>query len=150
MSELMMIWTLIASLSLFALGGTEIPKFGRGFKVFRRFVLPILLGVIAYLSHVSWWQAVLYSLGLCLALHMGYGDRAAYWKKVLIFCAYSGVSLCIGFSWWVVITPVLLTLLFIGSNWKPTASSIYWKSWEGLAGFLIAASLIAALQNRYL
>jgi hypothetical protein len=149
MNEWMMILVLALSSVLFAIGGTHIDGIG-GQKWVRRFLLPLLLALGCLLSGVSWWQASIYALLLCASLHMGYGERTPYWKKFLIFASYSGVSAMIGLSWWLVITPVLLTLLFIGSNWKPAASSIFWKAWEFLAGTLIAISLIAAVNNKYL
>ena len=150
MSELLMIAIMSISGILFSLGGTEIPYFKTGFKWLRRFVLPIFLALGCVLSGVSWWQASIYALLLCASLHMGYGSSSPYWKKFLIFVSYSGVSAVIGLSWWLVITPVLLLLLFIGSNWKPMASSIFWKAAEFVMGTLIAVSLIAAVNNKYI
>jgi hypothetical protein len=148
MNELMMILVLALSSALFAIGGTHIEGIG-GQKWVRRFLLPILLALGCVLSGVSWWQASIYAVLLCVALIQGYGEKASYFKKFIIFCAYSGCSAVIGLSWWLVITPVLLLLLFIGSNWKPMASSIFWKAWEMLGGTLIAISLIAAINNKY-
>jgi hypothetical protein len=149
MSELLMIIIMSVSGALFALGGTEIPYFKTGFKWLRRFVLPLFLALGCVLSGVSWWQASIYALLLCASLHMGYGERASYLKKFLIFVSYSGVSAVIGLSWWLVITPVVLILLFAASNWKPMASSIFWKAAEFVMGTLIAISLIAAINNKY-
>ena len=150
MTELNMIITMALSSVLFALGGTEIPKFGRGFKICRRYLLPAFLAFICVLSHVSWWQALGYGLSAIVALSLGYGSSSPYWKKVLVFSSYGLVSLWVGFSWWVVATPIIATSLFFFSNWKPTASSFFWKSAEFLYGSLVGISLIAALQNRYL
>jgi hypothetical protein len=142
MSEWLEILTMTVSGSLFAIGGTK-------GKFWRRYVLPLFLAFICVLSLVSWWQSSLYAVGLCVALSCGYGERTAYWLKFLIFCAYSGVSLCIGFSWWVIITPVILILLFFASNWKPLASTVFWKAWEFIAGTLIGISLIASILNKW-
>jgi hypothetical protein len=149
MSELLMIIIMSVSGALFALGGTEIPYFKTGFKWLRRFVLPLFLALGCVLSGVSWWQASIYAVLLCVALIQGYGEKASYFKKFIIFCAYSGCSAVIGLSWWLLITPIVLTLLFLGSNWKHLASTFFWKGIEFLMGTLIAISLIAAINNKY-
>lgn len=149
MNELLQIVVMAVTATLFALGGTEIKKYDRGFKAFRRYGIPLFLAFICVLSGVSWWQVAIYTVALFGALTAPYGSRTPYWVKVLVFCAYSGVSLCIGFSWWVVICPALLTLFFLLSNLKLTAKTLFWKVFELQAGFLVAASLIAAINNRY-
>lgn len=150
-----MILVLATCGTLFALGGTEIPKYGRGFKWIRRILLPISLGIASYYSSLKSekgklkpWQLAAFAL-LTLSLHMGYGDASPWWKKVLVFTFYGATSLLIGFSWWVVISPVVLTMLFFGSNWKTLASTIFWKAFEFLGGVLIALCYIGALQNRW-
>jgi hypothetical protein len=142
MSEILQMITMSTSGFLFCLGGYK-------WKWARRYVLPLLLALGCVLSHVSWWQSSLYAILLCASLCAGYGERTPYWMKFLIFCAYSGVSLCIGFSWWCTITPVMLLCMFYASNWKPMASTVFWKSWEFMAGTLIGISLIAAVNNKY-
>jgi hypothetical protein len=127
---------------LFALGGTK-------GKYWRRFVLPLFLALGCVLSHITWWQASIYAILLCVALIQGYGEKASYFKKFIIFCAYSGCSAVIGLSWWLLIAPVVLILSFAASNWKPLASTFFWKAAEFLMGTLIAISLIAAVNNKY-
>jgi uncharacterized integral membrane protein len=148
MNEWLMILCVTVSAALFASGGTDIPGIG-GQKWLRRYVLPAFLAFICVLSGVKWWVSLGYGLLMIPLLCAGYGDRAGYFKRVLIFVSYGLPSLLIGFSVWIIITPVLLTLLFIGSNTKQVASQFVWKMWELMAGVLIGMCLIAALVNRW-
>jgi hypothetical protein len=155
MNEWLTILIMALSGVLFAAGGTHIGKIG-GQKWLRRVLLPVSLGIATYYASLKDtekgklkpWQLASF-LVLLIFLHMGYGERTPYWKKFLIFTGYSAASLFIGFSWWVVITPVVLFLIFLGSNWKPLATTIFWKSWEFMAGVLIALCYISALSNRF-
>lgn len=148
MSEWLMIIIMMVSGGLFAAGGTHIEGIG-GQKWIRRYLLPAFLVLMAYLSGVHlWWQLTILMV-LIVPLSIGYGTNSPYWKKILVFIGYGLPTLAIGFSWWVVIMPVTLTLLFIASNWKPLASTVFWKCWEMLAGTLIGITLIGALLNRY-
>ena len=141
MNEMLMILVFALSGALFAIGGT-------GYKWARRFIFPALLGLFAGYC-TTWWQGAIYAVLLCASLHLGYGERTSYHLKFVVFITYSAVSLVIGFSWWVIVTPVTLFLLFMASNWKPMASSIFWKSWEFLAGILIGISFVASILNRW-
>lgn len=154
MNEWLQILIMALSGVLFAAGGTHIEKLG-GQKWIRRILLPVFVGIASYYASLKSekgklkpWQLLSFVI-LSIFLHMGYGERTPYWKKLLIFTGYSASSLLIGWSWWVVITPVVLFLMFLGSNWKPLATTFFWKSWEFLAGVLIANSFIGALLNRW-
>jgi hypothetical protein len=141
MNEFIQIAVLSISLALFALGGT-------GFKWMRRYVLPIAFGILgAFLA--SWWQGLGYAVTLCAFLCMGYGEKASWWYRALIFTGYGASSLWFGWSYWLIVTPVVCLGLFWLSNFKPTASSFGWKCVEAAYGFLIAASYISALSNRF-
>lgn len=147
MNEWMMIALMAVSGTLFAAGGTDIPGVG-GQKWMRRYLLPIVLFSALVLScHVLWWVAILGGFGLIVALSLGYGERTRYPLKLVVFSCYGLPSLLIGFSWWVVITPVVLFAAFVASNWKPLATTVFWKSWEFLAGALIAYCFIGAVLN---
>lgn len=146
MNELLMIFCMSISGILFSLGGTDIN--GKGYKAIRRYLLPFILSIIASYNAIL-WQSFAYSLILCFFLHLGYGDRCSWLKRVIIFIGYGLPSLFFGFSWWVVITPVILTLLFLGSRWKPLASTIFWKAFEYLGGVLIALCFIGGIQNKW-
>ena len=147
-NEWIMILAFLSCAGLFAAGGTEVKATGRGYKWMRRFVMPVGMGIIASL-HAVWWLALIYAVILCATLHPGYGDRCNWFKRVGIFTSYGLSSLLFGWSWWVVVTPVVLSLLFLASNWKPIATSFFWKSFELLAGGLIALCFIGAFLNRW-
>lgn len=148
MNELLMIAVMAWGGVCFALGGTEIPWTGKGYKWIRRQVMPLGFAVLAYFLGLVWWKCVIF-LVLSMFLRAGYGDSSPYWKKILVFIAYGLPSLVIGFSWWVVITPVVLTLLFMASNWKPLATTVFWKAWEFLAGVLVSLCFIGAFLNKW-
>jgi hypothetical protein len=145
---MIMILTFLLSAGLFAAGGTEIKTTGRGYKWMRRFVLPIGMGIIAAFNS-TWWQAIIYAVALCSVLHLGYGDRCNWIKRIGIFVGYGAVSLVFGWSWWVVATPTVLSLLFLASRWKPLSTTVFWKSWETIAGLLIALCFVGAMLNKW-
>jgi hypothetical protein len=132
---------------LFAAGGTDIPGIG-GQKWLRRIVLPLFFAFICVLSHVVWWKCVLLGSFLFVALSLGYGSRTPYWKKALVFSTYGLSFLVIGWSIWVVLTPVLCFSLFCLSNWKPVAQWFWWKQIEFFYGLFLSITLISALSNR--
>jgi hypothetical protein len=124
---------------LFAVGGTK-------GKYWRRFVLPSGLLVIAILSHVIWWKSVLMTISLIVALSLGYGERTPYKWKAAVFSTYGLSFLWIGWSWWIVLCPVLCFLLFCLSNWKPTESMFSWKWIEFVYGLFLAVTFISILK----
>lgn len=140
-SEMTMIYVMAVSLALFALGGT-------GFKWARRYILPAYLGLVGA-SVAPWLACVGYTITLCLFLCLGYGERASWWYRALIFTGYGASSLWLGWSWWVVITPPVCLGLFFLSDWKITSNSFTWKCVEGAYGFLVACCYINAILNRW-
>lgn len=139
MSEYWMIWCMTAGGALFALGGT-------GYKWARRYVLPVAIALpMAFIAHI--WPILAYTLFLSIALHMGYGDRSNYFKRFVIFCGYSFPCLFLGFSWWILATPVLCLVLFALSNSQRTERMFFWKFIELTYGVLIAVTLISTGGN---
>lgn len=138
-NEFLMIGLMAASASLFAIGGT-------GWKPARRFGIPLMLLATAYCLHIPWLKCLLMALSLCFSLHLGYGDRTKYWMKALVFTGYGLPFLFIGWTWWVVITPVVCFCLFALSNWKYTAGTFFWKGVEFFYGLLIALTFIDAIK----
>lgn len=141
MNEWIQILVLCLSTALFAIGGT-------GYKWVRRYVLPLFLGIIG-LFLTTWWQGFGYVLTLCAFLCMGYGENASLRYRALIFTGYGACSLWFGWSYWLIVTPIVCLALFWLSNWKPTANTFTWKIVESVYGFLIATSFISALSNRF-
>lgn len=141
MNEWVMIAVMVWCMALFAIGGT-------GFKWARRYVLPVGLGLLgAFLT--SWWQGLGFAITLCAFLCMGYGERASWWYRILIFTGYGTASLWFGWSWWLIITPLGCAAMFYFSNLKLTASSFTWKIPESGMGFLISAGYISAILNQW-
>lgn len=146
MNEWVMILVMSASGALFAAGGTHIDGIG-GQKWIRRFLLPAILASIALLSHVVWWKAVGMAVSLIVALSMGYGSRTPYWLKMVTFVTYGASFLWLGFSYWVILTPILCFSLFCLSNWKPMATTFFWKACEFLYGTLIGITFISTIRS---
>jgi hypothetical protein len=140
-NEWLAILIMTLSGALFAIGGT-------GWKPARRYVLPVLLAVTAYFSHISWWQCLGMAVTLIVALSAGYGERTPYWRKALVFAGYGLSFLWIGWTWWIVITPVVCLGLFWLSNNKLTARTFFWKAVELLYGALIGITFIVAISPR--
>ena len=132
MSEWWQIYQMAVASTLFAVGGT------RG-KYWRRYVLPLAI-IVPYTPS---WSVLGYVLGLSVALHMGYGERCSWIRRVMIFSGYSLPCLFFGWSWWIVLTPILCSLLFLLSNSRPTASVFLWKGCECAYGLLIAITVIS-------
>lgn len=145
MSEWLMILVMAFSGALFAAGGTHIKGIG-GQKWIRRFGIPVFLFVITRALDVYLFGSIAMALTLCIALHMGYGERTPYWRKALVFAGYGLPFLFIGWSWWIVIMPIVCLVMFRLSNWKPMATTFYWKCVEFLYGTLIAVTLIGAIK----
>jgi hypothetical protein len=129
---------------LFAAGGTDIPGIG-GQKWLRRYVLPVFFAFICLLSHVIWWKALGMAVSLIVILSCPYGSKTPYWLKALVFSGYGAAFLWIGFTFWVIATPVICFALFCLSNWKLTAKSFWWKMVEFSYGFLLAITLISCI-----
>lgn len=127
-------WLMIVAMGaggvLFAAGGT-------GFKWARRFVLPVVLTVVAGVSGIIWWKCALYWVAQTGTLHLGYGEKLPYWRKALTFVAYVIPTLILGFSWWQLITPILMLGLFKLSNMKWSSNIFVWKVCEFIYGATI-------------
>lgn len=131
---------------LFSLGGTNIKEQGKGWKGWRRFVLPtwVLLVLLAY--GITWWQSVMVTL-LSSVFCLGYGETKPYWWKFMIGCMYASTSLPIGVSWWNLATALGFIGLFALSNWKVTAPTFTWKLCEGAFGLLYMVQLAYLLMG---
>lgn len=124
---------------LFALGGT-------GLKWLRRFVLPVLLGVVALLVGVIWWKAILMTIGFIGAFHLPYGQKTPYWLKFLAGCAFVLPTAILGFSHWQIITPIAFIIMFKLSNTKFTANIFFWKAVEFLTGGLVGVTVASFIK----
>lgn len=124
-----------------AVGGLCFSFGGTGWKPARRFIMPVLLGLICLFAGFSWWQSLGLSVTLSIVLHLGYGEKSPYWKKSLIFASYGLATLWLGFSVWQIITPIGCLLLFLGSNTKWSSNAFLWKICEFLMGSLIGITI---------
>jgi hypothetical protein len=151
--ELYMVFLVPVSAMLFALGGTEISPTIPGKKWFRRYVLPAILGITVGFA-LTWWQGVLIFLFNTLSSHQGYGDRASWLKRSLIFTGYGLRSLPIGWSVWNIFTPLATMILFVLCNLRvnvrendPTHIELkvghvfVWKVWELFVGAIIGLQI---------
>jgi hypothetical protein len=125
-AEIVIIICTVFGGALFALGGTEIPMFGRGFKWLRREVLPLLWALLALVSGFEWWRCVGLAVSYDVVFRLPYGDRTPRWLKFLVFMAYPLPSLFLGFNVWQLYVGGLCFLFWALSNWKPTARMFEW------------------------
>lgn len=128
---------------LFALGGTEIPWLGRGYKFLRREILPLVWAILAYTAGFEWWRCLAFAVTQDVAFRLPYGDKSPVWWKFIVFMAMPLPSLWLGFSEWQLFSGALCFLMWILSNWKPTANIFNWVS----ACLLIGAFLGLTVGN---
>ena len=134
--ELFMVIIPALSGLLFALGGTEISDKIKVKKWIRRFILPFAVLLPACLIIFSWWQSLIVALIACVVFHLGYGDKANWLIRFLIFSGYGLISLPIGISWWNLFTALGCFILMLLSQ-KIMPKTFTWKICELLFGVLI-------------
>lgn len=126
---------------LFSLGGTEIPYFKRGFKYLRRELLPVSWGLLAFSAGIEWWRCLGMAICFDACFRLPYGDRTPLWLKFLVFVSVPIASIWIGFNIWQVIAGAVSFILFLLSNWKPTASAFNWVTCCIIIGILIGLAV---------
>ena|SRR3990167_4523217 len=125
MTESLTLILLIVTPLLYSLGGMF-------FKPIRRYGIPLLFIVASLLSGSFSIKVVLSILLLCGALHLGYGEKSSWLKKVIYAVAITAPSLIIRFNFWAVILPVVFLGTFYLSN-KPKWQYIFnWRISEFL------------------
>lgn len=127
---------------LFAVGGT-------GPKWIRRFVLPVLLGLLALLAGIDWWRCLGMVAGLIVAFHLGYGEKHPYWFKFLVGITFVLPTLFLGFNVWQIITPLTFVGMFKLSNIKFWSRMFPWKVVEFLTGALIGVTVAQLISQTY-
>jgi len=137
--ELLMIITMGVSGILGALGGYK-------WKWLRRFVLPILLGIVALTAGKPPLMCLYMSVGMVIAFCLPYGERTPYWLKFVVGCCFVAPTLFIGFSWYQIITPIVFIVLFRLSNWKPFANIVFWKAWEFIVFSMVGITVASLIQ----
>ena len=134
MREYLQIACMAAGGILGAIGGT-------GFKPARRYILPFVLGGLAFWAGMDWWRCLILWAGLTGAFCLGYGEQKSYLIKFLVGCAYVVPTLALGFTLWQIITPLVFISMFGLSNWGKTSSSFKWKIVEFLTFTLVGATV---------
>lgn len=138
--ELFMVFIPGISSILFALGGTQISNTIKGWKGWRRFILPTVYFISVMI--VAFWLRSLLVTGIAvLSYSMGYGEKHSWWIKTLIGVLYSIISIPLGISWWNLITLVVFLVLFKLSNMKFFAHIFIWKICEGIFGYIVGIQL---------
>jgi hypothetical protein len=132
---------------LFALGGTEVSREIKGQKWLRRYVLPVVLGLSVYFAGFAPGWAVAVTVISAICFPQGYGEKASWAKRVLIFTGYGCISLPIGISWWNLMCVIGCIGLFALSNWKVTADTFVWKTCEIIMGFLVGMQVAFLLSG---
>lgn len=118
---------------------------GTGFKPARRFILPLILGVLAMLAGFSALKCSIMALGLVIAFCLPYGQKYPYWVKFLVGCAFVLPTLILGFTLWQIITPIVFIVMFKLSNTKWGGSVFVWKIVEFLTFTLVGITIASLL-----
>lgn len=141
--ELYIIACAVLGALLWPLGGTEIPFFKTGFKWLRRELLPICWALLAYSAGFEWWRCVGLAVCFDVEFRLPYGDRSPVWLKAVVFGIMPFASLWLGFTAWQALTGGIAFLMWVLSNWKPTAGIFNWVS----ACVVIGCSIGLAVGN---
>ncbi len=129
--EILGLITIVTSGALFRLGGMGFPPFKKGW---RRFILPIFLGIMGVMASQYKIELLYAVIGSGVSFSLPYGSKTPYWLKCIVAATFTLPVLFIGFTIWVIIVPALFITLFILSNWKKTASEFGWPIVEILTG----------------
>ena len=136
--ELLQIISMTISGLLFSLGELK-------YKWLRRYLLPVCLGILALIGGNPWHYTLAMTLCLIGALCLPYGERTSYPLKTLVFMAIFGSTAWLGFSYWQIISPLIVLALFKLSNWKPTANIFFWKAVEFITGGLLGITVASLM-----
>jgi len=144
--ELLMVFLPGISWMLFALGGTQISDKIKGWKGWRRYILPFVYFLFC-LSVGYVWKAF-GVVGIAIGVYtLGYGIKKPYWYKFLVGLGYGLISVPIGLSWWNLVTVLGFISLFKLSNTKLTANMFVWKICEGFFGLFVGIELAYILMG---
>lgn len=117
---------------------------GWSFKWTRRYLLPVLGGLLAWAYGVTWYRCVGYAAATAVAFSLGYSpERNPWWEIFLVGATYGATPLLLSWRWkriwWPVLTGAALLCLMAVSlqfnwfTWKWVEALIF-----GLHGFLVA------------
>jgi len=124
--EIAIIIATIFGCALFALGGTEIPVLGRGYKWLRRELLPLVWGILAFTAGFEVWRCVAMAVSFDGVFRLPYGDRTPKWLKFVVFMAYPLPSLFLGLNVWQAGAGFVCFMFWALSNWKVTEKAFDW------------------------
>lgn len=119
MTEILGLIIIIGSALLFRMGGMGLLPFRKGW---RRFILPIFLGIIGIIATNHKVELVFAVICSVIAFSLPYGQKTPYWLKCIVATTFTLPTLFLGFTIWVIIVPILFITLFILSNNKITAN----------------------------
>jgi hypothetical protein len=128
--------------ALFAIGGT-------GFKWARRFVMPVVLGIGAYLLGIHLVSCIISTLLTIGAMHFPYGSNSPVWQRALTAFSFAvclaplafvfspfGIGIDVLFT---LITPIVFGFLYwVSLKW----SFLTWKLVELATGFAMGGVVV--------
>ena len=132
---------------LFMLGGFS-------WKPWRRFIMPSLLGLACLINGVIWWRAAILVATLMVGTSLPYGDslkKLLTWApliwlaRFLVLSTYTIGGLAIGWEPWIILTPIIATMMFYISTKMWGEKLVPWKLWEGIQGYLIGFTVAQLL-----
>ncbi len=138
-NEHYIMWYLALSGVLFALGGTTN-------KAWRRYALPLLTTGYIISTGVDPYIAIGAGAVQAGVLTLGYGDSHPWWEKGIVALSYSAPSLVVGLTIWQAIMPIAFLTMFYCSK-HLFQQDFLWKVVESFTGFIMAATVIGALNR---
>ena len=126
-------------LMMIAMGsGILFPIGGYRWKWLRRYLLPVILGVVALLGGAIWWRALAMTVGLGIVFSLPYGDKTPTWLRYIVGISYVLPTFFLGFTFFQIVAPIAFIGLF---KYTP------WKIWEYIQGGLIGIIVARLLCN---
>lgn len=118
----------------FSIGGT-------GYKWIRRWILPYTMTLL----HKNVWVFIL----TVIAMHLPYGDslKEHPWIRYIVFGAFFLPFLILGWTWWILVSWLITSILFIVSNSNWGEKIVPHWIWEPIVGFLMGICLTGALNG---
>ena len=151
----------IIAMIMMTLGVLLWPLGGFRWKGFRRYVLPMCFCPLLVFYGVSLWQSLICCGLFSLVSHLGYGQSTPWLipfqgsggksrsSKLLTALSYNLPALVIGWTWWMILTPVIFLGTFALSNWRYTSKDFSWKICEAITSLTIMITILGALQRQW-
>jgi len=107
---------------------------GYRWKWMRRYILPIIFGIICFIYGISLFNSFLVFLIGGISFSLPYGENSSWIIRILTAISFGLISVPIGLTWWQIIPPITFLICWILSN----KYKLQWKICEAITWFAIA------------